>query len=423
MNELHQASGQTNESVSLAKFTVAAGAFDTEPRPPRPRLFYLDNLRILLTVLVVLFHAAITYGNIPNWYYAAIIYGNIPIWYYTEPARDSSGAALDLLVMFNQTFFMGLFFLIAGYFVPGSYDRKGGRSFMKGRLVRLGIPLLAFLLLLRPILMAGLYPKIRAREAEQGADLPYWLFYLVTWDPGPMWFVEVLLVFSALYVLYRKYTGGNSAAPRSDPALAGAWAPGAGAILGFALTLAVLTYLWRFIVPLGQYWPLVGLPTPAYLPQYASLFLLGLLAYRRRWLQALSRAAGWFGLAMAVIASAVLLPLTMQADLNLSVGHGTWQSMVQALWESLFAVGVIVALLVLFRERLDVQGWAGRFLSEQAYTVYIIHALVLVGLGYAFAWLNAIAVVKFAIVAVLALPLCWMSAYLIRSLPLARRIL
>jgi hypothetical protein len=34
--------------------------------------------------------------------------------------------------------------------------------------------------------------------------------------------------------------------------------------------------------------------------------------------------------------------------------------MVQALWESLFAVGVIVALLVLFRERLNVQGWAGR---------------------------------------------------------------
>jgi glucans biosynthesis protein C len=433
-SELHQLSGQTNESVAPAKSLDAAGTFDTEPRPPRPRLFYLDNLRILLTVLVVLFHAAITYGN-------------IPIWYYTEPARDSSGVALDLLVMFNQTFFMGFFFLIAGYFVPGSYDRKGGRSFMKHRLVRLGIPLLAFLLVLRPILIAGLYPKLRAMAAKQGVDLPYWLFYLVTWDPGPLWFVEVLLLCSALYVLYRKYCGEDLETQRSDPALAGACAPGRGAILGFALTLAVLTYLWRFIVPLGQYWPLVGLPTPAYLPQYASLFTVGLLAYRRGWLQALSGAAGWFGLAMAVVASAVLLPFTMQADLNTargervdglgrvllhvamqadlnrSLGHGTWQSMVQALWESLFAVGVIVALLVLFRERLNVQGWAGRFLYEQAYAVYVIHPLVLVGLGHAFAWLNAIAVVKFAIVAVLALPLCWMSAYLIRSLPAARRVL
>ena len=239
-SELHQLSGQTNESVAPAKSLDAAGTFDTEPRPPRPRLFYLDNLRILLTALVVLFHAAITYGN-------------IPIWYYTEPARDSSGVALDLLVMFNQTFFMGFFFLIAGYFVPGSYDRKEGRSFMKHRLVRLGIPLLVFLLVLRPILIAGLYPKLRAMAAKQGADLPYWLFYLVTWDPGPLWFVEVLLLFSALYVLYRKYCGEDLETQRSDPALAGACAPGIGAFLGFALTLAVLTYLWRFIVPLGQY--------------------------------------------------------------------------------------------------------------------------------------------------------------------------
>jgi hypothetical protein len=65
-SELHQPSGQTNESVAPAKSLDAAGTFDTEPRPPRPRLFYLDNLRILLTVLVVLFHAAITYGNIQS---------------------------------------------------------------------------------------------------------------------------------------------------------------------------------------------------------------------------------------------------------------------------------------------------------------------------------------------------------------------
>jgi glucans biosynthesis protein C len=409
-NDLHEPSGQTKESVALAKYQDAAGTFDTEPGPPRTRLSYLDNLRILLTVLVVLHHAAITYGN-------------IPIWYYTEPARDTSGTALDLLVMFNQTFFMGFFFLIAGYFVPGSYDRKGGRAFMNDRLVRLGIPLLAFLLLLRPILLMDRYPKIRAMAAQQGAELPYWLLYLVTWDPGPMWFVEVLLLFSALYVLYRKYSRGKPAAQRSDPAGTGAWAPGKGAILGFALALGLLTYLWRFIVPLGQYWPLVGLPTPAYLPQYASLFVIGMLAYRRGWQQALARRTGWFGLAMAVVASAVLLPFAARADLNVAVGHGTWQSMVQALWESLFAVGVIVALLVLFRERINVQGWPGRVLSEQAYAVYVIHPLVLVGLGHAFAWLNAIAVVKFAIVAALALPLCWTCAYLIRSLPLARRVL
>ena len=34
---------------------------------------------------------------------------------------------------------MGLFFMIAGCFTPGSYDRKGHRRFLKERLLRLGI--------------------------------------------------------------------------------------------------------------------------------------------------------------------------------------------------------------------------------------------------------------------------------------------
>jgi peptidoglycan/LPS O-acetylase OafA/YrhL len=380
-----------------------------DPVPPA-RIFCLDNLRVLLTSLVVLHHAAVTYGN-------------IPIWYYTEPAKDSSGTVLDLFVVFNQMFFMGFFFLIAGYFVPGSYDRKGHRVFWKDRLVRLGIPVLVFAILLRPILMAGLYPTLRAQISAQGTDLPYWLLYLVTWDPGPLWFAEVLLAFSGLYVLYRKRrgkepgsgdlptSGGESASPRKVH------------FAIFALALAAATYVWRLIVPLGQYWPIVGLPTPAYLPQYASLFVVGILAYRRGWLQALSASDGWFGLAMAILGTAVLMPIAAQADLKMSVGHGTWQSFVQSLWESLFAVGIITALIVLFRQRWNSQGRRGEFLVRQAYAVYMLHPLVLVGLGYAFAWLSAPAIVKFAIMAALALPLCWAVAAAVRSVPSVRRVL
>jgi fucose 4-O-acetylase-like acetyltransferase len=32
---------------------------------------------------------------------------------------------------------MGFFFLISGYFTPGSFERKGLRSFLKDRLIRL----------------------------------------------------------------------------------------------------------------------------------------------------------------------------------------------------------------------------------------------------------------------------------------------
>jgi hypothetical protein len=46
----------------------------TAPPTAPPRPVDLDNFRVLLTVLVVLFHVALTYGN-------------LPIWYYHEPAR------------------------------------------------------------------------------------------------------------------------------------------------------------------------------------------------------------------------------------------------------------------------------------------------------------------------------------------------
>jgi peptidoglycan/LPS O-acetylase OafA/YrhL len=108
-------------------------------RPARGRLFYLDNLRIVLTVLVVLHHLGVTYGHIPVWYY-----------HENPPAGDAASSLLDLFVATNQMFFMGFFFLISGYFVPASYDRKGGKTFLKDRAIRLGIPLLAFLLILRP---------------------------------------------------------------------------------------------------------------------------------------------------------------------------------------------------------------------------------------------------------------------------------
>ena len=61
---------------------------------------------------------------------------------------------LSLAVSFNQSFFMGMFFLISGYFVPASVEKKGSWKFMQDRLRRLGIPLLVTWFLLSPLSVA-----------------------------------------------------------------------------------------------------------------------------------------------------------------------------------------------------------------------------------------------------------------------------
>ncbi|MEV1174367.1 acyltransferase family protein [Nonomuraea sp. NPDC049784] len=353
---------------------------------PRTRLHSIDNLRTVLTVLVVVHHVAITYGN-------------IPLWYYTEPAKDPSGILLDLLVTFNQAFFMGFFFLISGFFTPRSYDRKGSRAFIRDRLVRLGIPLLAFLILLRPLVNFGDYAKLDG--------VPYWRFYLASWDPGPMWFAEVLIVFALVYALWRSRRAPLDSRP----------APlRFRSIVLFVLGLAVVTFLWRIPVRTGSYVPVLGLPTPNFLPQYVAMFALGCVAFRRGWFETLPARAGRLGLVAAGVSSAVLLPPAFMTS-------GAVASALTAAWESAFAVSLIIGLSVLFRERFAEQGPRGRFLSDHAFTVYIIHPLVLVAVGYGLRWLDAIAIVKFAIMAAVALPLCWALAYLVRSLPGAKRIL
>ncbi|PDP88103.1 acyltransferase [Glycomyces fuscus] len=384
---------------------------DTAP-PPRRRLHHVDNLRVALTVLVVLHHAAVTYGN-------------IPVWYYAEPAQDPSGGLLDLFVVINQTYFMGLFFLVAGYFVPGAADRRGAGGLVRERLVRLGAPLLLFVLLVRPLITAHLYAPAAEEAAAGGTELPYWLFYVISFDPGPMWFVEVLLVFSLAYVAVRglreRRSRGAAGAPvASLPAPTGPlrwlWP-----VLGFTLALTLASFAWRYLAP-APYWPVVGLPSPGYVPQYAALFTVGVFAYRGDWLTRLPGAAGVFGAALA--ASGLLAASgTMLALGEAALTPGTWQALAQTAAETCLAVGMVLALTVFFRRFADRSHRVTRWLSDNAFAVYFLHPLVLVVLGMALSGWEASAVVKFLGLSAIAVPVCWALAAAVRALPGARRIL
>src|SRR5512135_1384592 len=96
------------------------------------RMLYVDNIRLTLTVILVVFHLAITYGAVGSWFYVE------------RPSEMISSVLLTLFTALNQGYFMGLFYFAAGYFVPISLDRKGTWGFLRDRLIRLGIPLLFF---------------------------------------------------------------------------------------------------------------------------------------------------------------------------------------------------------------------------------------------------------------------------------------
>ena len=99
---------------------------------PRTRLFHLDNLRIYLTILVILHHAALAYGGLGNWAIQDLA------------VDDISPILLTMFNAVNQSYFMSAFFLLAGYFTPRSFEKKGSLRFLLDRLIRLVIPLVVY---------------------------------------------------------------------------------------------------------------------------------------------------------------------------------------------------------------------------------------------------------------------------------------
>lgn len=379
--------------------TYSAHATHARPAATGSRLLYVDNLRIALTALVVLHHAALTYSS-------------FELWFYDEPGTDGTVALLDLFIVLNQTWFMGAFFLISGYFTPRSVDRKGPGQFMRERLVRLGIPVVVFLVLLRALLSSQEF--VQASEAR-GGELSFLEYYLRSWDLGPMWFLAVLLLFSLAYAAYRRVAPHGPAADAPAGRTSGLLV----AIL-FVVAVSLASYVWRIWVPSGS--GLLRLPTPDFMPQYAGMFVLGILARRRGWGSGLRARSGVIGLAVAVVSTIAVGPILSTA-LDEVAGGGTWQSLLGAVWQSAAALGLILALLVFFRRFLDAQGRLRRWMSANAYAVYVIHPVVLVGFGYALIDIQAPAALKFVLLSALGVGWCWILAAALRASPRVKRIL
>jgi len=143
----------------------------------------VDALRAAVTLLVLFHHTAITYGAVGGWYYKEV-----------APSQSISSLLLSVFCAANQAWFMGLFFLLAGYYTPPACTRRGVAAFAKERLIRLGIPLAVYSLVLSPITVA---------LAQTSNGLPFVGVFKYVWshgrfEPGPLWFVQALLIFTAV---------------------------------------------------------------------------------------------------------------------------------------------------------------------------------------------------------------------------------
>jgi glucans biosynthesis protein C len=378
----------------------------------RSRLSYIDNLRWTAILLVLSMHAADTYSPLGNWYYV--------------DRRPMSLASLIFLAawqMYLQSFFMGLLFFLAGFFVPASLGRKGPAEFLRDRAFRLGLPVLFYMFMLGPITEYFCAHSWTSTEPTSFAN--EWIKHIrngeFLQENGPLWFCLALLIFSTCYVsLFPVFSRSNTNVEDSRP-------PDTLKLIGFAIAMALFTFVVRLVLPSGVSFLNMHLGD---FPQYILLFSGGILAARKHWLPTLSFSSGirWLTIVLPLGFAAWLMILwkggVLSGNGQAFSGGWHWQAASINLWESFTCVAICYGLLVIYARKFNSHGPLAKFLSDNAFSVYVFHPPILVLAARALHPLAWPAISKFILLTTIAAVVSFVfSAAVFRHIPLLRDIL
>jgi hypothetical protein len=379
-----------------------------EPTAPRARVAYLDNLKVLLVAVIIAAHGIVAYSDLES------------AWPYQDVQEVQLGAVsnavLSLVALPAVLFVMGLFFLISGLLTPGSVARKGPPLFARDRLIRLGVPLAIWTL----VIWAGAKWAVYQVGGETSSF--WWRF--VHSDPfldtGPMWFVEILLVYSLAYAAWRLWRGRRAVAEDRRPASAPDAPLSGRTLVAVAVAVSAGTVLVRLVFPLlgGR----IGQSHLWQWPQFVAMSGLGIVAAQRGWLapvpDRIRRGSGYAAL-LGVLAFLTLAGTIVLIDVDPEVWFEErlhWAPMILAAIEGPLAVGFGIWMLGVAQRRLDRRaGPFGRAMMRSAYAAFILQGVVLIGLMIALRSVGLPAEVKALGVAALGVALSFGLAWLLVS--------
>ena len=377
------------------------------------RIVALDRARTFITLLVVIHHSVVNFTHFGN--------GDRMRW-----------LGFDLIVLFNDSFFMAFMFLISGLFVHDSLIRHGVGEFLRRRAWRLGIPLLVSIFVLIPIAYYASFLRYHLPGTTDFNYFHYWgrMITIGPWPSGQSWFLWVLLVFNvvaaAIWMIapqILRNLGFLIGALRNRPAIA----------LAALVVVSVVSYLplhlWfgdgAWFEP-GHYpFPVQTsriLLYPAYFFIGVGIGVIGLRVsilaengdVAKRW-------ATW--LTFAVLLFGVLLLLVYAHHNwieNLASPPLWWKpayGMAFAIFSAVMAFTVLATSLRLSRSSL----WLLDVMQPSAYGIFLFHYMFIIWLQYFVydpAWPAG---VKAAIVFAATLGGSWLLTVLLRKIPLVAR--
>jgi surface polysaccharide O-acyltransferase-like enzyme len=379
------------------------------------RMVPLDRARTFIILLVLLHHSVINYTYFGH--------GDSMRW-----------LGFDLIVLFNDSFFMAFMFFISGLFVRDSLVRKGAAIFLRDRVWRLGVPFLLSVVVLMPI---AYYPTFLRYHLPGTTDFNFLHFWWRTltvgpWPSGPAWFLWVLLALDAVAAAVWWI------APRFIPTL--------GQLIFSARNRAMMAFVVFLIVSTAAYLPmhlafgdvswleLGRFPLPIQTSRillYTAYFFVGvgvgainlragLLAdsgeLAKRWPVWLAFAVAFYGAILVLVYAHHNWVADFDSPpLLWKVGYGLAFAMYSAAMA--FTVSAVFLRFAKFSWRLlDA-------LQPAAYGIYLLHYVFIIWLQYAVYDYSLSAGVKFAIVFAGTLSMSWVLTVILRKIPVVARMI
>ena len=261
----------------------------------KDRLVFLDQIKAIMIALVIATHTILVgtlfSNDLKQIIESAPNYEVISFWFG----------------WICNTFYMNILFLISGYLVPNSVHKRGVASYVRHRLLRLGIPLIIAIVLLNNITpFAGLFIPNSTVFGQEFSTLPLNRI-------GPQWFILVLIIFNATYCCWafirrKEFTIDNT---KPVPGWR-SWLISASILGVLELMMGHFTGFWADLKDSN----LDGLGYQGmHIWTYGFLFFIGCKAASHRWLERINKRLALTWLRLSLVLTLALLASNYSAFL------------------------------------------------------------------------------------------------------------
>ena len=318
------------------------------------RKHWIDNLRWVTVLLVLLYHVIYFYNN-------KGVFGGIG-------GFDDGPQYQDTLMYILYPWFMPLLFLLAGISARYSLEKQTAKEWLKSRTRKLLVPATIGLFVFQ--WMTG-YFNTHVAGADVLANVPQpakffmWAFSGI----GPLWFIHDLWLFSLVLLLVRwicKRVKGSEKTNTKNSTIIIIWL----ILLGILFWLGEQTL--NFHPRVGTMDGLWNLYKPLF---YIIPFLMGYYIFSRDKVQEILGKT-WIALMAVAVACGILLTVTTFGQDN------TTPQYLASPLNCLYGWLMCLAMMGWFKACFDRTSRFAGYMTRTSFGLYIVHYLVVASLGY-----------------------------------------